>query len=279
MTQTYEWPIFPEAEFAVIGDPVSHSLSPIMHRAALEALGRPERYVAIRVESIDVIDALDKLAEAGYRGVNVTIPHKVTAAQWATSPDSFVQRVKVANTLRFQDRSAINTDAPGFLDTLKLLQIEPPAKILILGAGGSTQSILPALVDSGFQVSLWNRNMAKAERLVQEIGLQVPVVPIADPSECQLMINATSASLAGEMLPIAWDKAPTDLVAYDLMYGVQPTVFLQTAQARGLKPVSGLALLVAQGARSLEYWIGERVSRQVMHDAAVASVRRESQPL
>jgi shikimate dehydrogenase len=258
----------PDADFAVIGDPVSHSLSPRMHQAAYAALGLPYRYVAIQVALGEVGAALDHLAERGYRGVNVTVPHKEEALNWARSAEGFAAKVRAANTVNLRERSCINTDAPGFLETLRPFGFERKS-VLVLGAGGSARAIVAALVDDGWGVSIFNRTAAKAEELALSFGGTAVSCP--DPNGASLIVNTTSASLQGEEIPCDWSQAPVGAVAYDLMYASEPTPFLRSASAHGLRMLDGLDLLVAQGALSFEWWLGIPAPRKAMKDA----LRRE----
>ena len=131
------WRDAPGADFAVLGDPVGHSRSPKMHEAAYRALGLKHTYVAVRVCAEELPEALDHLAKKGYRGVNLTVSLKEAGARWALHPDEFVKRVGSANTLNLLERTATNTDAPGFIDTLPPLAVWPPSRVLVLGAGGT----------------------------------------------------------------------------------------------------------------------------------------------
>ena len=148
MSGGYPWREAPEAEFAVIGDPVGHSLSPRMHAAAYQALGLSYRYLAIHVLPGEVGQALARMESLGYQGVNVTVPHKEEALAWAKDSEPLARRVRAANTLRLADKACINTDAPGFLDTLSEFHPEPRTAI-ILGAGGSARAIAVALMGAG----------------------------------------------------------------------------------------------------------------------------------
>ena len=254
----------PEADFAVIGDPVSHSLSPKMHSAAYASLGLPYRYVAIQVLPGEVESALNRLAAHDYKGVNVTVPHKEEALAWTEKADSFARRVRAVNTIDLAKKSGINTDAPGFIETLQPLAIERK-QAFVLGAGGSARALVAALVQDGWAVSVYNRTFAKARQLEEEFGVRA--VEEADLRESGLIVNTTSASLQGVEIPIDWSQALPSAVAYDLMYGKSPTPFLQSAAARGLRTLDGLDLLVAQGALSLEWWLNVPAPRQAMRDA------------
>ena len=268
MSAFFEWRDAPEASFAVIGDPVTHSLSPAMHNASFKELEIPHRYVAVRVPRGEVDQALDHLRRMGYIGVNVTVPHKEEALNWCTSPDPFSSKVRAANTIRLADRACINTDAPGFLQTLDSLAFRNRTA-LVLGAGGSARALVTALVDTGWEVAIYNRTMERARELAEQTGARLVVTP--DPAGASLILNTTSASLDGRSIPVLWDRIDPKSVAYDLMYADGLTPFLVDANRHGLFTVDGMPLLVNQGALSFEWWLG---TRPPMH-AMFAAIREE----
>jgi shikimate dehydrogenase len=264
VTEFSEWRDAPSADFAVIGDPVEHSRSPRMHQAAYAALDLGYRYAAIRVDSGEVGSALDHLAAIGYRGANVTVPHKQAALACAAKPDQLSLRIGAANTLDFRDGSATNTDAPGFAHVVGATMGAVPARALVLGAGGSSRAICVALTDMGSNVSIWNRTPANAASLADEFNLNV----VDRPAVCgfDLVVNATSASLGAAPLPIDWSKPMPEATAIDLVYG--DTAFLDSAIGAGMSAVDGLPLLVEQGALSFEWWFGTAAPRSAMAEAA-----------
>ena len=261
MNQPFEWRAAPKADFAVIGDPVKHSLSPKMHSAAYAALSLDLSYVAIHVSTGEVELALNHLGALGYQGVNVTVPHKEEVLNWARSPDEFALKARAANTIRMADRSAINTDAPGFLDTIEG-RAPTGSRVLMIGAGGSARALAIALVLKGYSVQIHNRTRERAVELARVTGASV--IESLDPADCDLIVNTTSASLSGADLPVNWDNAKPGAIAYDLAYAPQKTPFMLTAEAHGLKAMDGRELLVAQGARSFEWWLGRTAPRDAM---------------
>lgn len=259
----FRWQDAPQADFAVIGDPVAHSMSPRMHQAAYQALGLQYRYVAIHVRRGEVFAALDRLADLGYRGVNVTVPHKEEALLWSTLKDPLAERLQAANTIRNSDRSCVNTDLPGFWDTIADLQL-PSKRALLLGAGGSARSVALALVDHGFELSVWNRTPSKALALTEGLGIVAHLLDRPTLAGAGLVVNTTSASLQGESLDVDWPACLPDALAYDLMYRPSLTPFLEDASREGLRTMDGRPLLAAQGARSFEYWLGIEAPRNAM---------------
>ena len=261
MNVVFEWQDAPPADFAVIGDPVAHSRSPQMHAAAYRALGLDLTYVAVRVSEGKVSNALDHLRSLGYRGVNVTIPHKAEAMEWVT-PDVWATKVGVVNTVDLKSRRGTNSDAPGFLDTIGTLRLTDKASVLIVGAGGSARAVAAALPKADFDVFLWNRTPERAKLLAKEFGVGLAETLSAD---YDLIVNTTSVGLGQDRLPIYWENRRPTTIAYDLVYG--DTKFLQEAAAHRLQTVDGKELLVAQGARSFEYWLGIVPPRDVMREA------------
>ncbi|MFY9234264.1 MAG: shikimate dehydrogenase [Fimbriimonadaceae bacterium] len=269
MSEFFEWRDAPRADFAVIGDPVEHSLSPLMHSAAYSALGLPYRYVAIRVPQGEVAESLDHLISLGYRGLNVTLPLKAEAFRWAIQPDAFTKKIGAANTLELATRRATNTDGQGFMDSIQGVDLPVPSRVLVLGAGGTARSVLPKLVDAGHKVSIWNRTRERAQSLIDELSLHAKVVDAPATMGYRLLVNATSAEAKGEELDIAWSEG-AGCTAYDAMYGDGPTPFLQQAVKHGWAAIDGKALLVAQGARSFTWWLGQEAPMQAMAEAVGA---------
>jgi shikimate dehydrogenase len=258
VTKSFEWREAPPGDFAVIGDPVSHSRSPQMHAAAFAVAGLTATYRAIHVVPGEVAATLTHLARLGYAGVNITVPHKAEARAAMRSVDPFAERCDSVNTIRLVDFHAINTDGAGFLDTLSGL-VPSGCRVLLLGAGGSARAIALALALDGYRLTIFNRTRKRALALVRELGIDAKVVEKPELQDADLIVNATSASLHCEALPVGLDftqrRNGARVVAYDLVYGETP--FLKAARKAGLVTIDGKQLLVAQGARSLEFWLPE----------------------
>jgi shikimate dehydrogenase len=270
MNEVFPWREAPSTTFAVIGDPISHSLSPKMQTAALRAIGRSETYVAIHVPEGEVADALNHLKRLGTLGVNVTVPHKLAALEWATEPDQRAVLLGAANTLNLQTGRAINTDAIGFEMVVEKLvrpyQNSSRPKALILGAGGSARSVILALNDQKYEISLYNRTRARAETLLADMKVgYVKLLDSPDISECDLLVNTTSISLKGggssasSELGIDLGSGKKGLHALDLSYDKAGnlTPFLKEAAQYGYSTQDGRAMLVYQGAMALMWWLND----------------------
>jgi shikimate dehydrogenase len=249
----------------VLGFPVAHSRSPAMMNAAFAELGLDWRYVKLPVPPERFGETVRALPASGYRGANVTIPHKLAARELADELTDAARAIGAANTLSFEDGRIVadNTDAGGLLDALG----EPvPATALVLGAGGAGRAAVWALRQAGARVAVWNRTPERAAALAAEFGVRHAERP--EPAE--LVVNATSVGLAGEAadetLGLTALAAPAILV--DLVYGAQPTGLSRWAAGRGSRVVDGLEVLVRQGARSLERWTGRPAPLEVMRSAA-----------
>ncbi|MCW5938392.1 MAG: shikimate dehydrogenase [Fimbriimonadaceae bacterium] len=256
----FEWREAPPGDFAVVGDPVAHSLSPRMHQAAYASMGLDLTYRAVRVPRGDLAAALQRLAGTGYRGVNVTVPLKEEAFALTRGGDP---RLGAVNTVALPGLEATNTDAPGFLVTLDV----EPGPALVLGAGGSARALAVALHDRGFQVRLFNRSADRARALTDRSGVPILVMPEPDPSDCSLILNATSAGLQGQAPKVIWERAVPGALAYDLLYGPGSRPFLKEAAQRGLRTQDGLGLLVEQGALAFEWWLQAQAPRGAMMEA------------
>ena len=237
----------------VIGHPVAHSRSPAMHNAAFADLGLDWLYVKLPVPAALFEETVRALPASGYRGANVTIPHKLAALALADRATAAARAVGAANTLTFSDGGAIeadNTDAGGFLDALGSSPRGRTA--LVLGAGGAGRAVAWALREGGAErVAVWNRTPERALALSRELG----VAHVARPESAEIVVNATSVGL----------EPPA--VVVDLVYAAGATPVLAWGERRGARLVDGLEVLVRQGARSFERWTGRSAPLEVMRAA------------
>ena len=263
MNEVFAWREAPHADFAVIGHPISHSLSPKMHNSAFHRRGLISSYEAVEVAPGEVAEALDHLVKLGYRGVNVTVPHKEEAFAWCSGTTAIASRLRVCNTLDLEKRFGTNTDGIGFMESLSGLPLTGKS-VLILGAGGSARSVILALEQNGFEVSLWNRTASRAEDLVRDFGFSAKIVTELSLARFDLIVNTTSASLGGHRLPIDWKEAKPTAVAYDLAYGKDLPIFLLDAHSHGLAIQDGRRMLMEQGAAAFEFWWGLPAPKEEM---------------
>jgi shikimate dehydrogenase len=242
-----------------------------MMNAAFAELGLDWRYLKLPVPPERFAETARALPASGYRGANVTIPHKVAANAVADELSDGARAIGAANTLVFDDGRILadNTDAGGLVDALG----EPvPTTALVLGAGGAGRAAAWALREAGARVAVWNRTTERAAALASELGIR----HASDPEPAELVVNATSVGMVGAEQPrdaartlgLAGIEAPAVLV--DLVYAGGPTQLAQWAAERGARVVDGLEVLVRQGARSLERWTGRPAPLEVMRAAVRA---------
>jgi shikimate dehydrogenase len=254
----------------IFGWPVAHSRSPEMHNAAFRALGLDWRYVKLPVAPERFEETARALGASGYRGANVTIPHKLAALSVADTATTAARSVGAANTLTYEQDGSIeahNTDAGGLLAALG----DPPhgKRTLVLGAGGAARAVVWALLEGGAaEVSIWNRTPAGAERLAADFGARAVREPGAGPVD--LVVNSTSVGLHGDSLDPLPLAGLDPAVAADLVYrgGGAETPFAAWAARAGARVVDGLEILVRQGALSFTRWTGREAPLEVMRDAA-----------
>ena len=253
----------------VLGDPVRHSRSPAMHNAAFQAVGLDWRYVKLPVAPELFAETVRALPDAGYRGANVTIPHKEAALALADEAGDSAQAIGAANTLTFADGliKADNTDGAGLLAALP----RDPRGLdaLVLGAGGAGRAAVWALREAGARVTVWNRTPERARACAEDLGVAATDAPVA----AELVVNATAVGLRPddrlEDLPLAGIDVPA--LAVELVYGEHETPFQRWATAAGAEVVDGLEVLVRQGALAFELWTGKEAPLERMRRAARAS--------
>lgn len=263
--------------YAVLGNPVSHSLSPEIHRSFAEQTHQTISYEAIELPVDGFAAGLAELQERGLRGANVTVPFKQQACSICDQLSPGARQAGAVNTLSFNADGAIhgdNTDGIGLVRDLTInLQLDlRDQKILILGAGGAVRGVLgPLLALSPRSITIVNRNLEKARLLARDFADQgeLPVSSYDDlgGESYDLIINATAAGLSNEIPPVADNVLDTDSVCYDMVYNrLEATAFVQWALKRGVTAAyDGLGMLVEQASESFFIWRGVRTdSRKVI---------------
>lgn len=254
----------------VIGDPIGHSKSPRLHGHWLSDYGLAGHYIPMQISAGDLPEALKTLPKLGFKGANVTIPHKETALSLASEVTDAAARIGAANTLTFrEDRTfqADNTDGYGFIQNL--ISTAPSwqadtGPAAVLGAGGACRAIIVALLDAGCpEIRLSNRTKDRAEGLARQFGPKIKVVDWGQEaalfSEVALAVNTTSLGMEGQPpFEFALNGLPNAALATDLIYTPLNTPFLQAASEKGCTTVDGLGMLLHQAVPGFERWFGKR---------------------
>ncbi len=255
---------------AVLGWPIAHSRSPALHGHWLRRYGIEGHYIPIALAPDALEDGLRALARLGFRGCNVTLPHKEAALALASEPTGRARDIGSANTLTFLENGGIladNTDAYGFIANLR--QSAPDWKAaagpaLVLGAGGAARAVIAGLLSEGApEIRLANRTRVRADDLRARFGPRVAVVdwetaPAAAEGVATI-VNTTSMGMEGQPeLAFGFDAAPPGALVTDLVYRPLETPFLRDARRHGLATVDGLGMLLHQAVPGFERWFGRR---------------------
>ncbi len=276
--------------FAVIGNPIEHSRSPMIHQSFARQLGIDLTYEKIWAAIDGFEEVVHAFRERGGRGMNVTVPFKLEAFDLADRRSPRAERALAANTLVFpaapdEPVYADNTDGIGLVNDLSFHGVTLADKrILVLGAGGATRGVLAPLLEQAPQeILVANRNPERAYGLVDEFSdaagaCRLSGCPIEGIEESlfDLIINATPASLTAQLPPLPETVVGASTVAYDMAYGAEPTVFMQWAEARGGQPLDGLGMLVEQAAESFYLWHGQRPDTAPVREALRQSIRKKA---
>ncbi len=268
------------AALGIIGSPVAHSLSPVMHNAALRALAIAAEYTLWPTSAADLPARIDRLRQAGVLGANVTLPHKVAVVPLLDRCVAVAQTLGAVNTIvREHDGSLTghNTDAPAFYESLAALDLDlPTTRAVVLGAGGAARAALWALRQGGCQaITVVNRTQANAEALLQ--GHETALAA-ADP---QVAAAVRASTLLINTTTLGWkptDPAPLDLgllhaglLAYDMVYRTTP--FLLAATACGARTSDGLEMLVRQAGLAFTLWFKREAPLELMRNAARSAIQ------
>jgi len=280
-------------KFGLIGHPVGHSLSAVMQNRVFRELNLPHTY-----EAFDILpENLEQFIKGtDLSGANVTIPHKVEAMDLVDELDQSAKDIKAVNTIEFpsnrqpttDNRPPIgivghNTDSYGFSHSLEEEDIILEEKnVLVIGAGGASRAILVSLINNKANVTLTNRTKQKAEDLVKELSLQ-DQVEIVDYQllttnnqlpEVDIIVNTTSLGMTPkvETTPIPKDLLKPNHIIFDVVYNPLETQLIKDAKSIGCKTISGVNMLVHQGAQSLRIWLGIEPPTEIMKEVVLESL-------
>ena len=279
---------------ALIGNPVSHSLSPIMQNAALQYLGLDLIYIAIPCKDEDLELVINSLKKINCKGLNITIPYKEKIFKLCSDISPIAHQLKAINTLKLntkQEWSATNTDVEGFIYPLKNFDFTKKQSI-VLGSGGAARSVIQGLIDLNFStISVVSRNKSALDKLIKNFENQVEIQGFLDNdnqaqnfiAETDLIVNTTPVGMKTAMkeeniLPYGetfWRSLKSKTIVYDLIYNPAPTPLLKFSAKKGCKTIDGLQMLVAQGMKSLSFWTdGLEVPFCIMNEAITKYLKK-----
>lgn len=261
--------------FAVLGDPVSHSLSPVMHNAAFNALGLDCEYLAFRVDKEHLGDAIRGAAALGFGGLNLTIPLKEKALE-IVEAEPMAGKIGAVNTVDFRDGiRGYNTDGPGAMRALTERGVGlRGAEVVLAGAGGAARGIAFHLVRAGARVTIVNRTGGRAASLAAELDVKSAGMEALPGllEKASVLINSTSVGMTPNMEETiaTSDMMHPGLIVFDIVYNPIDTKLLQEARKAGAIVIDGVKMLVYQGAESFRIWTGKTPPVDIME----AAVRR-----
>lgn len=271
---------------ALIGNPVSHSLSPIMQNAAIQYLGLDLIYMAIPCKNEDLERVVNSLKKMNCKGLNITIPFKQKVFDMCSEISPVAKKVKAINTLKLTDDKdwiGTNTDIDGFIYPLKKLNLIKKSS-LILGSGGAARSVIQGLIELKLsKITIISRKKNSLNELITNFKNDIEIKGLLSTKneiknliqETDLIINTTPVGMSNstniDELPFGqgfWDSINSKTIVYDLIYNPSPTPFLKFCDKKGCMTIDGTQMLIAQGAKSLSFWTnGLEVPFEVMHDA------------
>ena len=272
---------------ALIGNPISHSLSPIMQNAALKYLGLNLIYIAIPCEEENFELVINSLKKINCKGLNITIPYKEKVFDLCSEISPVAKKLGAINTLKLNSNkewSATNTDVEGFIYPLRLLNLRKDQAVVI-GSGGAARSVVQGLMNLNFsKISVISRNKVSLKKLITNFENHNQLQGLLDDDsqninlieEADLIINTTPVGMhktkgTEELIPFGenfWKSLNSNTIVYDLIYNPSPTQLLKLCTKKGCKTIDGSQMLIAQGLKSLSFWTdGLEVPFEVMNNA------------
>ena len=274
----------------VIGDPIEHTMSPVMHNAAFQELGIDYLYVPFRVRKEELGKAIEGMRALNIRGLNVTIPHKVNVIPLLDELDPLIEKIGAVNTIVNNGGvlKGYNTDATGFLQALLEGEVEPKGKnTVILGAGGASRAISFILAERGAHLFILNRSVSRAEELAGRIsqtfknGIKAFKLDEENLSAvlkgADILVNTTSVGMSPNVdeSPLPAKLLRPGLVVFDIVYNPVKTRLLREAGAAGAQTISGIEMLVWQGALAFEKWTAQKAPLELMKREAIKALGHE----
>jgi len=269
--------------YAVIGDPIDHSLSPNIHSAAFRELNLEHSYIAYRIPRDELEEGIEALKKINIAGFNVTIPHKVEMMKFLDKIDETCSVVGAVNTVSNENGvlKGYNTDMDGFLEPLRKRNIPiQGTKILLLGSGGAARGIVAGLAkEKARTITIANRTIDNARKLsefAQKFGLESNFIKIDEVGESanqyNIIVNATSIGLKNEPSPISLNTVNEKTVVYDIVYMPINTDFLKKAKTKNATIIYGYEMLLEQAAKAFEIWHGMKAPYNAMKRALLGEV-------
>lgn len=265
--------------FAVLGDPVSHSLGPLMHNTAFSDLGYNGVYLAFRVK--DIGKAVVGIKALGIKGASITIPHKVSVMDFLDELDDTAKKIGAVNTIinRNGILTGYNSDGLGVVKALIEKTTIKDKQVVILGAGGAARAIGFAIISEGGRVTVINRTPFKGEELARDLGADFQPLSKLNKTACHILINTTPVGMMPDIdtMPVRKQDLDKTMVVMDVVYNPLKTRLLRAAENIGCQTIDGVSMFVYQGAFQLELWTGMKAPVDVMKKAVLIALGKHDE--
>ena len=259
----------------LIGNPVEHSLSPVMHNQALAAVGYNGIYLAFKI--IDLDSAIKGIKALNFRGASVTIPHKVNVIRYLDEVDDAAAKIGAVNTIVNQKGklTGYNTDCQGALEALRTKTAIKGRSVAVIGAGGAARAVGFGLVASGGRVTIFNRSPTTGERLAAD--LNADFLPLSDwqSNRYEIIINTTPVGMYPNIdaTPVPRKNLTKEMIVMEIVYNPLKTRLLKEAEAKGCRTISGMTMFVFQAALQFELWTGEKAPVNIMRRSVLEALK------
>lgn len=259
----------------LIGNPVAHSLSPVIHNQAFAAVGYNGIYLAFKITDLE--SAMKGIKALNFKGVSITIPHKVNVMRYLDEVDDAALKIGAVNTIVNRKGKLIgyNTDCRGALKALRTKTAIEGKSVAIIGAGGAARAIGYGLASSGGRVTVFNRSRANGERLAD--ALKAEFLPLSDwlPARYEVLINTTPVGMYPDTdaTPVPGKNLSKGMVVMDTVYNPLKTRLLKEAEAQGCRTISGIGMFVFQAALQFELWTGEKAPLDIMQRSVLEALK------
>ena len=261
--------------YAIIGDPIDHSLSPAIHNAAFAFLGMDCTYIAYRIPKGELAEGIESLKLINIAGFNVTIPHKVDMMKLLDEMDEDCKTIGATNTVNNENDKlkGYNTDMDGFLEPIKQRNLNcKDSDVLLVGAGGAARAIVAAFAkERAHRITIANRTREKAEELVKfanKLGLESEYTDLTNAGNIagnyKFIVNATSVGMKNNSSPISTRNINKNCIVYDVVYMPVDTELLEQSKKQGASIIYGWEMLLAQAMRSFEIWTKRKAPYEAM---------------
>jgi shikimate dehydrogenase len=264
--------------FGVMGDPVAHSLSPLMHNAAFRRTGVDGVYVAFHVT--DLAAAIAGIRALNVSGCSVTIPHKVAIMELLDAVDPVARQIGAVNTI-VNDAGrllGLNSDSPGAMAALLEKTTVAGSHTVVIGAGGAARAVAYGIKSHGGRLTIVNRSPDKGRRLADELGSEFIGLDDFTGDGVDILVNTTSVGMTPDTdrMPVSRDCLRPGMTVMDIVYNPLQTRLLQSARNAGCRVVDGVAMFVHQGAIQFERWTGKTAPVQLMRDTVLDALNAAS---